>query len=41
MHEKRTDELENVLGSTHVKKIKEFLEDNKNEMLMEEKPFSS
>lgn len=40
MKNKTTEELENALGSVHIKNIDEFLTDNK-ELIYDEKPFAT
>ncbi len=41
MIDKSTEELNNVLGSTHIKDIDVFLDENRNNMIAEEHAFSS
>lgn len=41
MNEKKTDELENVLGSTHLRDFNAYCNANKESMMSEEKTFST
>lgn len=40
MKRKSTDELENVLGSTHIAEVQRFLDENKDSLLQTDRPFS-
>ena len=40
MHTKSTDELECVLGSTHVEDIEDFLKENADDMITTDRPFA-
>ncbi len=40
MHTKSTDELEGVLGSTHVEDIEDFLKENVDDMITTDRPFA-
>ena len=40
MNKKNTEELEKILGSTHVKEIKDYLSDNAESIISSDRPFS-
>lgn len=40
MNKKNTEELEKILGSTHVKEIKDYLSDNAESIITSDRPFS-
>ncbi len=40
MNMKKTEDLEKILGSTHIDKFNEYISDNKDSILSSERPFS-
>jgi len=40
MNSKKTDELKKVLGCTHINNIAEYINENKEDMLSEDRPFA-
>lgn len=41
MNEKNTEELENALGKTHLSKVQDFLKENADSILSEDRPFAN